>query len=157
MAMQHDPVHHPVHYTVYPVEPIDITRHLGFCLGNAVKYVLRAPYKGGEEDCRKALQYLEWEEETPQAPISLQAYERIAEKLEALQDYLVSEGDALWDDISGAQSDFLTVLDAYLHRNTSVCRMEGHVGDLARILSLRDRHDPVYAGCTGLPTAREER
>ena len=153
----HDPVHHPAHYTVYPVEPIDITRHLGFCLGHAVKYVLRAPYKGGEEDCRKALQYLEWEGETRQPPVTFQAYNRISEALEELQAYLVSEGDALWDDISGAQSDFLTALDAYLHQDASECHMEEEVEDLARILSLRDRHDPVYAGCTGLPTAREER
>ncbi len=153
----HDPVHRPARYTVYPVEPIDITRHLGFCLGNAVKYVLRAPYKGGEEDCRKALQYLKWEGEIRQPPVSLQAYNRISEALEALQEYLVSEGDALWDDISGAQSDFLTALDAYLHQDSSVCRMEEHVEELARILALCDMHDPVYANCTGLPTSREER
>ena len=88
---------------------------------------------------------------------SRQAYNRISEALEELQAYLVSDGDALWDDISGAQSDFLTVLDVYLHQDSSECHMEEEVEDLARILSLRDRHDPVYAGCTGLPTAREER
>ena len=61
--MTHDPVNAPGHYTCYPVQPIAITRHLGFCPGNAVKYVLRAPYKGGVEDCDKALQYLKWESE----------------------------------------------------------------------------------------------
>ncbi len=60
-----DPVYNPAHYTVYPVQAIEITRHLGFCLGNAVKYTLRAPWKGGVEDCDKALQYLLWEQETP--------------------------------------------------------------------------------------------
>lgn len=55
-----DKIKHPEHYTKYSVEVIEITRHLPFCLGNVVKYVLRAPYKGGVEDCDKALQYLEW-------------------------------------------------------------------------------------------------
>lgn len=57
---QYDAIHHPSHYTKYKTEVIDITRYLPFCLGNVVKYVLRAPYKGGVEDCNKALQYLEW-------------------------------------------------------------------------------------------------
>lgn len=48
----------PAHYTKYKVEVIEITRYLPFCLGNVVKYVLRAPYKGGAEDCDKALVYL---------------------------------------------------------------------------------------------------
>lgn len=58
-----DPIHNPAHYTRYPVQPIEISRHLGFCLGNVVKYVLRAPFKNGVEDLKKALQYLEWERE----------------------------------------------------------------------------------------------
>lgn len=55
-----DPIQHPEHYTKYKTEVIEITRYLPFCLGNVVKYVLRAPYKGGVEDCDKALQYLKW-------------------------------------------------------------------------------------------------
>lgn len=58
--MTNDSINHPAHYTKYKTEVIDITRYLPFCLGNVVKYVLRAPYKGGVEDCDKALQYLEW-------------------------------------------------------------------------------------------------
>ena len=56
-----DPVNHPSHYTWLPngVEVIDITEHLGFCLGNAVKYILRADHKGKPvEDLRKALWYI---------------------------------------------------------------------------------------------------
>lgn len=57
----------PSHYTVYPVQPIEITKHLGFCLGNVVKYVLRAPFKDDPAlDLKKALQYLDWEKENPQ-------------------------------------------------------------------------------------------
>ena len=42
-------VYHPSHYTWLKdkcgIEVIDITRHLGFDLGNAVKYILRAGRK----------------------------------------------------------------------------------------------------------------
>lgn len=54
-------VEHPAHYNQYSVEVIDIVRHMNFCLGNVIKYVLRAPYKGKPtEDCDKALFYLGW-------------------------------------------------------------------------------------------------
>ena len=43
---------------VYPVPPVEIARHLGFCLGNAVLCVLCAPYRDGVEDCDKALDCL---------------------------------------------------------------------------------------------------
>ena len=43
-----------------PVEPIVVCSRLSFCLGNFVKYVCRAPYKGNElEDLKKALWYIE--------------------------------------------------------------------------------------------------
>lgn len=35
-----------------------IVHDLPFTLGNVLKYVWRAPYKGGAEDCIKALDYL---------------------------------------------------------------------------------------------------
>jgi hypothetical protein len=56
-----DAVDHPQHYTSHPsgVEVIEITEHMNFCLGNAIKYILRAPYKGKEvEDLKKAVWYL---------------------------------------------------------------------------------------------------
>lgn len=60
MAKEHDPVEHPSHYADhYPHEVIELTEHLGFCLGNAVKYVLRAPFKGNElQDLKKARWYV---------------------------------------------------------------------------------------------------
>jgi hypothetical protein len=53
----HDPVNHPKHYTSHPsgVECIQITEHLNFCLGNAVKYIWRA----GEKDQAKEIEDLE--------------------------------------------------------------------------------------------------
>ena len=56
-----DPVNHPPHYTNHPsgVECIQITRHMGFNLGNAVKYIWRADLKGNAlEDLRKAQFYI---------------------------------------------------------------------------------------------------
>lgn len=59
-----DPVERPPHYLAHPsgVECITITEHMGFNLGNAVKYVWRADLKGDAvEDLRKARWYLDRE------------------------------------------------------------------------------------------------
>lgn len=56
-----DPVSHPTHYTAYPVEVIQLTEHMNFCRGNAVKYVARAGLKDPSktiEDLEKAVWYL---------------------------------------------------------------------------------------------------
>lgn len=57
-----DMINHPPHYTNHPsgVEQIQITEHMGFCLGNAVKYIWRAGEKSEDklEDLRKAQWYL---------------------------------------------------------------------------------------------------
>lgn len=59
-----DYVNHPPHYKGHPsgVECIDIVEHMGFCLGNAVKYIWRADLKGNAvQDLEKAKWYLERE------------------------------------------------------------------------------------------------
>jgi hypothetical protein len=59
-----DPVSNPTHYTTHPsgVECIQITEHMGFNLGNVVKYVWRADLKGnGDEDLAKAAWYIQRE------------------------------------------------------------------------------------------------
>ena len=59
-----DPVNHPKHYTEHPsgVECIEITEHLNFCVGNAIKYLWRAGLKGEQvEDLRKARWYIDRE------------------------------------------------------------------------------------------------
>jgi len=56
-----DMVNHPPHYTSHPsgVETIQITEHMNFCLGNAIKYILRADLKGKKvEDLEKAVWYI---------------------------------------------------------------------------------------------------
>lgn len=60
-AEMNDPVNHPKHYTNHPsgVECIQITEHMTFNLGNAVKYIWRADLKGNSiEDLKKAVWYI---------------------------------------------------------------------------------------------------
>ena len=62
--MIYDPVNHPKHYTQHPsgVECIQITEHMSFCLGNAVKYIWRAGEKGNRrQDLEKAIWYIQRE------------------------------------------------------------------------------------------------
>ena len=59
-----DMVNHPRHYSSHGIEPIDYieSHNLNFNLGNVIKYVSRAPFKGTElEDLKKAKWYLERE------------------------------------------------------------------------------------------------
>lgn len=61
-----DPVAAPTHYRSHPsgVECIQITEHMGFCLGNAVKYIWRAGLKDAAaevQDLEKARWYLDRE------------------------------------------------------------------------------------------------
>lgn len=66
-----DRVYHPSHYTwlkdLCGIEVIDITRHMDFDLGNAIKYILRQGHKSEEgmsdkekaiEDLQKAIFYI---------------------------------------------------------------------------------------------------
>lgn len=60
----HDPVNSPRHYHGHPsgIECIDIVEHMGFNLGNAVKYVWRCDLKADAiEDLRKAAYYIDRE------------------------------------------------------------------------------------------------
>lgn len=60
-----DMVNHPPHYTSHPsgVECITITEHMGFCVGNAIKYLWRAGLKSASaiDDLKKARWYVERE------------------------------------------------------------------------------------------------
>lgn len=63
-VVEHDPVNHPQHYTSHPsgIECIDVTQHMNFCVGNAVKYLWRAGLKGDAvEDLEKAVWYINCE------------------------------------------------------------------------------------------------
>ena len=55
-------VNHPQHYNVGKIEVIDFVEawQLDFCAGNAVKYIVRSPYKGSPlEDLKKARWYVD--------------------------------------------------------------------------------------------------
>jgi hypothetical protein len=59
-----DPVNRPKHYTSHPsgIECVQVTEHMGFCLGNAIKYIWRADLKHDAiEDLKKARWYIERE------------------------------------------------------------------------------------------------
>ena len=55
-----DNVNHPKHYNLHPsgVECIQVTEHMNFNVGNAVKYLWRTDHKNGVEDLRKAVWYI---------------------------------------------------------------------------------------------------
>ena len=63
-----DKVNSPKHYKLpgLNIESIDIIRAIlgkyfkWFCLGNIIKYILRAEKKNGLEDYKKARKYLDW-------------------------------------------------------------------------------------------------
>lgn len=61
MKLKQDSIN-PNHYKSHPskVECIQITEHMNFCLGNAVKYIWRAGLKSNNttEDLEKAKWYL---------------------------------------------------------------------------------------------------
>ena len=64
--MTHEEINHPPHYNIGKYEVIDVIEdwRLGFCLGNALKYLARAGRKDPakmEEDLRKAIWYLKRE------------------------------------------------------------------------------------------------
>lgn len=66
-----DAVNSPSHYISHPsrcdccgktIECIQITEHMNFCLGNAIKYIWRAGLKNDAiEDLRKARWYIDRE------------------------------------------------------------------------------------------------
>ena len=63
-----DNVNNPNHYQLdCGIESIEIIKRVlglrgfvAFCLGNILKYLIRAEKKNGKEDYKKAVKYLEW-------------------------------------------------------------------------------------------------
>lgn len=56
-----DNVNNPKHYNSHPsgIQVIQVTEHMNFCLGNAVKYILRCDHKNDAvEDLEKAVWYI---------------------------------------------------------------------------------------------------
>jgi len=62
--LEGDLVNHPPHYTSHPsgIECIQVTEHMGFNIGNAIKYLWRAGQKGSAiQDLEKAVWYIQRE------------------------------------------------------------------------------------------------
>lgn len=55
-----DNVNNPKHYNSHPsgIECIQVTEHMNFNVGNAVKYLWRTDHKNGLEDLKKAVWYI---------------------------------------------------------------------------------------------------
>lgn len=61
-------VNHPARYIHNGIETIDVIKAwtegcdgvYAFCMGNAIKYISRWQEKGGIEDLKKAIWYLQW-------------------------------------------------------------------------------------------------
>ena len=63
-STKEDPISAPSHYRSHPsgIECISVTEHMGFNLGNAVKYIWRADLKGNAaQDLKKAAWYIDRE------------------------------------------------------------------------------------------------
>lgn len=63
-TIEPDMVNHPPHYTTNPsgIECIQVTEHMNFCMGNAMKYLWRADEKGNPiGDLKKARWYIDRE------------------------------------------------------------------------------------------------
>jgi hypothetical protein len=56
-----NPVSKPKHYNSHPsgIECIQVTEHMDFLIGNAIKYLWRTEHKNGIEDLKKAIWYIE--------------------------------------------------------------------------------------------------
>lgn len=64
LEAQTDRINHPKHYTSHPsgIECIQVTEHMNFNIGNAVKYLWRSDLKGAKlEDLKKAAWYIQRE------------------------------------------------------------------------------------------------
>ena len=108
-----DNVNHPPHYKNHPsgVECIQITEHMGFNLGNALKYIWRCDEKlDAIEDLKKAKWYIDRElkkrdlkpVETPTEPPKAEevypfkmSAERLAREYMSILDYL-PQGQSMW-------------------------------------------------------------
>lgn len=114
-----DNVNHPAHYTSskakcpdcgHKIECIDITRHMSFAIGNAVKYLWRFQLKNGIEDLEKAAWYLNdeisnYHKDTPSNPSFQDEYYFHNETPQELK---LSLAPSEWGD-NGAQHCDLTI------------------------------------------------
>lgn len=149
-----DNTNNPAHYTVYPVETIELTRELGFCIGNVVKYVLRAPYKGKSEDLDKALRFLDFEAMSFQRGIPPRVFEGWSAACQKLCEWLLNaEGDDLWDDTALFTADCLQAVADYLAGGDAnlLVSIGFYIRELRRVFDLAAMPGEIYEGMSGYP------
>ncbi len=132
----------PAHYNIYPVQPVEISKYLGFCLGNVVKYILRSPFKGTpQDDCQKALEYLAWEMESPHESTPVHDLGEALDAISRLREYLVCEvkESKMQDSYALYTQHFLNELEAYLSSGASehLKQMQATISRLQTILVRR--------------------
>ena len=85
-------VNHPQHYNALgadcrrcgsPIECIDVVEKMPFNLGNAVKYLWRHDQKGGIEDLKKAIWYIQREIENRNRKLNKWIKEAIIKQVDA--------------------------------------------------------------------------
>jgi hypothetical protein len=123
--MTHDAVNHPSHYTSHParcecgkpIECIQITEHMGFNLGNSIKYLWRADLKGAAlEDLNKAIWYVEREIFKRQRAAEAEQAQVTAELTEAAAQ-CATEAKELWAEVKqSAAADYLEPTPAAVRR-----------------------------------------
>ena len=94
--MTEETVSHPAHYSSIPakcacgkaIECIQVAEHMGFNLGNAMKYLWRAEYKGNVlEDLRKAAWYINREIENRDGKQYAENFKAISESQKLRLEY----------------------------------------------------------------------
>ena len=132
----------PAHYNIYPVQPVEISKYLGFCLCNVVKYILRSPFKGTpQEDCQKALEYLRWEMESPHESTPVHDLGKALGAISRLREYLAREvkESKMQDSYALYTQHFLNELEGYLTSGASehLKQMQTTISRLQTILVRR--------------------
>jgi hypothetical protein len=121
-------INHPPHYNRHPsgVEAIDLCELLGFNLGNAVKYLMRAPHKGQRaDDLRKARWYLMRESERSPVQQVRPTASHVAEEIGAHEDGRTALGRLL-DAIAGGTVRLDEIEQTIDRLDAEIDRIEGN-------------------------------
>lgn len=132
---EEDVVSHPKHYTSHPsgIECIEITEHMGFCLGNAFKYITRLGLKDDiAQDLRKAVWYIDREidkrgGEAPSLKDITERKEKITKWCDSeLDDRLATIYEALWlsDQEYGTTTGALRMIRSILSDEATILERE---------------------------------
>ena len=135
--MSTDPINHPQHYLTHRsgIECIQITEHMSFCLGNAIKYIWRADSKGDAiNDLAKAAWYIDREIQRRKALADIENARLIGVIADSLEKDLVTKS---------ASSPTEKIGNALAYAQAGDARRQYEMGNMA------------YSG-EGMPQDREQ-